>query len=91
MIPLRVLLSRMLGLFSRQRRDTDLSDEIQAHLDLLSEQNVRHGMLAAEARAAARREFGAVEQIKDSYRDQRGLPFVDALTQDIRYAIRTMR
>jgi putative ABC transport system permease protein len=47
-------------------------------------------MTPQEARYAARREFGGVEQTKESYRDQRGLPFLDALLQDLRFALRTM-
>ena len=42
-------------------------------------------------RAAARRAFGGVDQIKEAYRDQRGLPFIDALGQDVRFAVRMMR
>ena len=39
---------------------------------------------------AARRDFGGVEQIKAAYRDERGLPFIDMLMQDLRYAVRTL-
>ena len=55
MTPLRIVVSRVLALFGRRRRDGDLSDEIQAHLDLLADEHVRRGMSASDARAAARR------------------------------------
>jgi len=83
--------ARLRGLIAARRRDADLTDEIQAHLDLLSDEHVRRGMPVAEARSAARREFGGVEQIKERYRDQRGLPFVETWLQDMHYAFRALR
>ena len=88
---LRVLGSRVLALFRKRRHDVELQDEIQTHLDLLTEERVRQGMTLREARAAARREFGGVEQTKETYRDQRGFPFVEALAQDARFALRALR
>src|SRR6516162_9963309 len=87
----RELVSRCLALTSRRRSDAQLSDEIRTHLDLLTADHVRRGMSPVEARAAARRDFGGVDQIKEQYRDQRALPVVDALSQDMRYALRTFR
>src|SRR5438034_1393640 len=91
MTRLRVIVARLVGFLSTRRRDADLNDEIQAHLDLLIEEKKRDGMSPEDARAAARREFGGVDQIKEAYRDQGGLPFVETIVQDIRYAIRTFR
>jgi predicted permease len=88
---LRVIAARLRGLISARRRDADLNDEVDGHLDLIAQEHVRRGMPAAAARAAARREFGGVEQIKAIYRDQRGLPFVESWLQDMRYAVRTLR
>src|SRR5689334_25046901 len=91
---LRVLtsrLSRILGLFGRRRRDADLASEVDAHLDQLASDYVRRGLSPREAHAAARRDFGGVDQIKERYRDQRGLPLVDALRVDLRYAFRVCR
>jgi putative ABC transport system permease protein len=86
----RVLLSRVGGLFGSRRHDAELSDEIQAHLALLASEHVRRGMSSEDAKLAARRDFGGVEHVKEVYRDQRGLPFVDALSQDLRYAFRQL-
>ena len=88
---LRVMLARLSALFSARQRDGDLDDEIQAHLDLLTHENVRRGMTMEDARVAARREFGGVERIKETCREQRGLPLVDGVAQDLRYAFRTLR
>src|SRR5678815_705592 len=88
---LRVFGARLGGFFSARRRDTELNGENQTHLDLLAEENMRAGMSVDDARAAARREFGGVEQIKETYRDQRSLPFVETIAQDIRCARRTLR
>ena len=87
---LRVLASRVLGIFRKRTRDADLHDEIQAHLDRLAEDHVRRGTSRNDARAAARREFGGVDQVKETYRDQRGLLWLDAFVQDLRYAARSL-
>ena len=87
---LRVFLARLAGLFGRDRRDRALDDEIQAHLDLMADDLVGQGMSPADARIAARRALGRVEPVKEIYRDQRGLPIVDALRQDVRFAVRLL-
>jgi len=91
MTRLRVLGSRLVALFFRRRRDRELDDEIQAHLNALTDDYVRGGMPLAEARDAARREFGGLEQMKDTYRDQRGVPPVETIVQDLRYGARMLR
>ena len=84
-----MLLSRVLGLFSGGRRDGRLDEEIRSHLDLAAAEHARRGLSAEDAFKAARRDFGGVAEIKEAYRDQRGLPFLDALAQDLRYGLRT--
>src|SRR5256885_11916766 len=54
--------TRLWNMFRKQRLEQDLSTELQAHLDLLTEENIRRGMNPTEAAHAARREFGGVEQ-----------------------------
>jgi putative ABC transport system permease protein len=88
---LRVLASRLLGLFGKRRLDETMDAELRAHLELLTDENIRRGMNPEEALFKARREFGGVEQTKEVYRGQRGLPFLDALLQDLRFALRTLR
>jgi len=91
MTRLRVLAARLRGLFAKGRLDRELADEIESHLALSVEANVNRGMDPAEARRAALRAFGGVEQTKEAYRDARGLPRIEALVQDLRYGLRTLR
>src|SRR5271167_3725703 len=73
---------KRLGSWARTRRDEErLRLEIQEHLDLQTAENLRAGLSPAEARRQALLKFGAVEPIKEDYRDQRGMPFVETLVQ----------
>jgi putative ABC transport system permease protein len=90
MAVLRIFIQRLRGLFFKRRLERDLEDEIRSHLEMQIEENVRQGMSPEEARQAARRKFGGVEQVKEAYRDRRGLPLVESTLQDLRYAVRTL-
>ena len=90
MTTIRVLVSRVLDLLLWRRREERLAEEIQAHLDMLSDEYAAGGLPPEDARAAARRAFGGVEQVKEVHRAQRGLPALDALTQDARFALRLL-
>src|ERR1700751_3142281 len=85
---LHVFAARLLGLFRKRRIDENLDAELRTHLELLTDENIRRGMKPEEARYAARREFGGVEQAKELYREQRGLPALDMLLQDLKFALR---
>jgi predicted permease len=87
---LRIFASRVLAIFRGRNLEHGLDAELRAHLDSLTEENIRRGMNEKEARHAARREFGGIEQTKESYRDQRSLPFLEALAQDLHYAGRML-
>jgi predicted permease len=88
---LRVLLARLRGLARGGRKDAELDEDIQAHLDLLTRDYIDRGVAPDDARAAARRAFGALDQMKETYRDQRSLPWIETLVQDMRYAARMLR
>ena len=88
MTRLRVLVSRMLDLLVRRRRDTRLDDEIETHLELLADEYVARGLSPADARRHARRAFGGVDRTKAVVREQRGLPLIDTVRQDVRFAAR---
>jgi putative ABC transport system permease protein len=79
-----------MGAFFGRRREEDLGDELQFHLDMAEEQLRRAGMSAADARREARVRMGGVTQITEAYRDQRGLPFAETVLQDLRYGLRTL-
>ena len=88
MTSLRVMLSRLADLLLRQTRERRLSEELQAHLDLMADHYVEQGMSRADARLHAVRAFGGVDQIKERFRDQRGFPSANGLLQDSRHALR---
>jgi predicted permease len=90
MTGLRVVFARLKGLFAGRRRETDLDQELQAHLDFLADEYMQRGLSSADARAAARRAFGGVDQVKETYRDQRGLPVIENLARDLRYGLRLL-
>jgi putative ABC transport system permease protein len=87
----RILGARVAGFLRLRARDADLNDEMRAHLEMAAEENRRRGMSAEEARYAARREFGGVEQVKEAYRERRGLPAIETLLQDLRFGLRALR
>jgi putative ABC transport system permease protein len=87
---LRIFSVRLRGLFRKCLLDGDLDAELRAHLDMLTEENLRRGMSPVEARYAARREFGGFEQAKELYRERRGLTGIDNCLQDLRFAFRML-
>lgn len=91
MTAIRVLLSRALEALLGRRRDRRLEEEISTHLQMLSDDYVSRGVPPAEARSAARRAFGGVDGVKADMREQRGLPLIDTLLQDVRFALRLLR
>ena len=86
-----VVAARLRGLFEHQRLERELDDEVRFHLAMQIEDNLKTGMNPAEARYAALRSFGAVEPMKEIYRERRGFALVETTAQDIRYAVRTLR
>ena len=87
---MRTVLLRLLGFLRGRRLDHELDDEVALHLELAKEEYVRRGMSEQEARAAALRNFGGVTQMKESYREQRGLPFLETFLHDARYGVRAL-
>ena len=88
---LRRSLMRLTGWARREQDEERLWAEIQEHLEMQTAENLRAGMPPDEARRQARLKFGAVEAIREDYREQRGLPFLEDLIQDVRYALRRLR
>ena len=82
---------RLRGLFAHTRMERELDDEVRFHLDMQIEDNLSAGMNPAEARYAALRSFGAIEPMKENYRERSAFAFVETVAQDLRYAIRTLR
>jgi len=87
---LRRFWNRLLGSYFGRRGEGGLAEELDAHIRLLAEDDIRRGLPAEDAWRRARLQFGSVESTKESYRDQRGLPAIDILAQDLRYAFRML-
>ncbi|MFL6275563.1 MAG: ADOP family duplicated permease [Blastocatellia bacterium] len=88
---LRIFFHRLRAVLLTSRLERELDEEISAHLEMETEENLRRGMSPVEARRAALRQFGGVEQVKERYRDRRGLPFIETTLKDLRYARRMLR
>jgi putative ABC transport system permease protein len=86
----RIWLARVRELAGGRRINRELDEEIQQHLDLLTDEYVRRGLSRDEARAAARRQFGGVDQAKEAVRDRRGIPLLETFVRDIRHATRLL-
>ena len=80
---LHTFLTRLVDPALRRRRDRRLDDEVRLHLEMLAEELEAGGMPRPLAREEARRRFGGVDQMKMRYGDQRGLPVVEAVLQDV--------
>ena len=86
----RAWFTRLEGLFGKRRRDRELTAELDAHLQHHVDDNLRAGMTRDEARREAMRTLGGTDTVKEQYRDQRGLPAIDQLQQDLRYGVRML-
>ena len=68
---MRALLRKLVSRFHRRRLDGELEEEIRAHLEMATEENVLRGVTPRDARFATRRSFGGVEPMKERHRDDR--------------------
>jgi predicted permease len=87
----RRFLLRLANLLRHGKADAELDRELSSHLMLLEDEFRRRGLPDGEARLAARRAFGGIEQTKDRHRDARSFRWVDELTRDVRYGARLLR
>src|SRR5262245_22561106 len=81
---------RLRSLFRKNEIEKELDEELRFYLDRQTEQYIAQGMSPGEARSAALREFGGVEQAKEECRDAHGLSFIEELWQDLRYGVRML-
>jgi predicted permease len=87
----RRFVMRLAGSMSRRRDEERMREEMEMHLALRAAEYERTGLSSAEARRRALLEFGGVDAIGERYRDEQRLPFLDHVTQDVRYALRQLR
>jgi macrolide transport system ATP-binding/permease protein len=88
---IRILFSKLLGAFRQRFSDRDFDAEVETHLEMLFEENVRRGMGLDEARQVALRSMGNLTSIKEHQREGRGLPHLETLFSDLRYGARVLR
>ncbi len=88
---LRAFVLRLAGIFGGTRRDRDLADELDAHLAMHAEDNLRAGMTPEESRRAALLRLGGVDATSEHCRDRRGVPRLEAVLKDFGFAARVLR
>src|SRR5690349_15627222 len=88
---LRAWVLRFKGLFLKDARERDLADELESHLQMHIDDNIRSGMSPEEARRVAVMKLGGVDQAKEAYRDRATIPFVESAVQDLRFTLRQLR
>src|SRR5215831_9686879 len=88
---LRVLASRIRGLFSARRLDDEFSEELDSHLALLTEENIASGMSPDKAARAARLKLGSSASLREEHHDQRTLRWLESIAQDVRFSVRMLR
>jgi predicted permease len=91
MTTLRAWFLRLGGLFGKERRDRELVEELESHLQMHIDDNLRAGMTPEEARRDALIKLGGIEQTKEIYRYRRGFPWLESLLQDVRFGLRMLR
>jgi hypothetical protein len=87
---LRGWLMRLFGLFHRKQREREFAEELESHLALHIEDNLRAGMSPEEARRQALIKLGGVTLTQERYREQGGLPMLETLLQDLRFGVRML-
>jgi predicted permease len=88
---LRAWLLRLRGVFLKNKRETDLAEEIESHLQMHIDDNIRAGMSPGEAKRVAVIKLGGVDSTKEAYRDRSTIPFLESLAQDLRFTLRQLR
>src|SRR6185503_20995263 len=88
---LRAWLVRLKGVLLKSARDRDFADEIESHLQMHIDDNIRAGMSPQEAKRVAVMKLGGVDQTKEAYRDRATIPFLEGVVQDLRFTVRQLR
>ncbi len=88
---IRALASRTRAWLSPYHADQDFENELEIHLEMLTDENVRRRMAPEEAKRAARMRLGGLTQLKETNRELHGVPVVETFLQDTRYAFRMLR
>src|SRR6266480_2713230 len=87
----RKLQLRLRALFQKRKLDAEMDEEMRSHVEMPTQENLDGGLNPEEARYAALRQFGWVESVKQTCREQRGVSWLENLAQDVRYSARMLR
>jgi hypothetical protein len=87
----RSLVAKLGNLLRRGRIEREMAEEMRQHLDELTRANIASGMAPEEARLAARRRFGGLDQLEERCRDERGFVWVGQFLNDARFTLRSLR
>jgi len=82
---------RLAAMIRPSRRERDLQAELESHVQMHIDDNLRAGMSPDAARRDALIRLGGLEQVKEHYRDRHGIPAVQHLVQDFRFGVRVLR
>jgi predicted permease len=88
---MRAWLLRLKGLFLKDASEREFADELESHLQLHIDDNIRAGMSSHEARRVAVMKLGGLDQAKEAYRDRTTIPFLESIAQDLRFTVRQLR
>ena len=88
---IRTALLRLAGSLRLTRSDAEIDEELRSHMTMLAEQYRRAGLSDADARSAAGAKFGSLASVAEAYRDRRGVPTLEQVARDCRYAARSLR
>jgi predicted permease len=87
---LRAWLLRFKGVFLKGAGESDLANEIESHLQMHIDDNIRAGMSPQEAKRVAVMKLGGIDQTKEAYRDRATIPFLESVLQDLRFTLRQL-
>src|ERR1035438_6947281 len=87
---MRKLRALWFRLLHGRRAQDEFEVELESHVAMHTDEGVRDGLSAEEARRQALIRLGGAEQTRQAYRERRGLPWVESLLRDLRYGIRTL-
>ena len=82
---------KLTGVVPTQQQEQEFSSELESHLQLHIDDNLRAGMTPADARRSAIIKLGGIEHTKQAHRETRTFPLIETTFQDIRYALRQLR
>src|SRR5262249_11857528 len=88
---MRIVPRKLHALWRKEQMERDLDEELGDHLRRQMQQLIAGGMSPADARAAALRDFGGLEQAREQCREARGVRLLEELGQDLRYGARMLR